>query len=441
VRHIEVRRRAEAWIALAATGVAFAALVLLVFRNVLALVAALAALAIAGGAGWVAATRRGTARTVAAAWMVLALAGGAVALVALGDVDELVLLAAALAVVNAAAPRALRRRRPELVAPRPVRQHASSRAVLLMNPRSGGGKAVAYHLAGEARRRGIETVTLEPGDDLRVLADEVARSADVIGMAGGDGSQALVAQIAAEHGVDYVCVPAGTRNHFALDLGLDRDDVLGALDAFTSGVERHVDLAEVNGRVFVNNVSLGVYAEIVQSAEYRGAKLETVKQMLPSLLGPNATPFDLRFAWPGGGVQRSAQLLLVSNNPYVLDSLVGVGVRPRLDTGKLGIVAVEIAGAAEAGTLISLDALGQVRRFEGWLEWTAEQFEVASGAPVAAGIDGEATVLEPPLRFASAPAALCVRLPAAAEFSPTLVGPARRRAALRALWDVATTRR
>jgi diacylglycerol kinase family enzyme len=296
VRRIEVRRRAEAWIALAAMGVAFAAFVLLVFRNVLALVAALAALA--------------------------------------------------LAVVNAAAPRALRRRRADLVTPRPVRQYASSRAVLLMNPRSGGGKAVAYHLAGEARRRGIETVTLEPGNDLRVLADEVARSADVIGMAGGDGSQALVAQIAAQHGIDYVCVPAGTRNHFALDLGLDRDDVLGALDAFTSGVERHVDLAEVNGRVFVNNVSLGVYAEIVQSEEYRGAKLETVKQMLPSLLGPNATPFDLRFVGPGGGVQRSAQLLLVSNNPYALDGLVGVGVRPRLDTGKLGIVAVEIAGAA-----------------------------------------------------------------------------------------------
>ena len=62
-------------------------------------------------------------------------------------------------------------------------------------------------------------------------------------MAGGDGSQALVAQVAMEHDVAYVCIPAGTRNHLALDLGLDRDDVVGALDAFRAGTERPIDLA------------------------------------------------------------------------------------------------------------------------------------------------------------------------------------------------------
>ena len=91
-------------------------------------------------------------------------------------------------------------------------------------------------------------------------------------MAGGDGSQALVASVAAQRGVAHVVVPAGTRNHFALDLGLDRDDVVGALDAFGPAVERRIDLAEVNGRVFVNNVSLGVYGEITQSEEYRDAE-------------------------------------------------------------------------------------------------------------------------------------------------------------------------
>src|SRR5581483_4738045 len=98
----------------------------------------------------------------------------------------------------------------------------------------------------EARRRGIEAVVLEPGDDLRALAVEAAKRAEVIGMAGGDGSQALVAAEAAKHDAAYVCVPAGTRNHFALDLGVDRDDVVGALDAFTSGLEREIDLARVN---------------------------------------------------------------------------------------------------------------------------------------------------------------------------------------------------
>jgi diacylglycerol kinase family enzyme len=88
-------------------------------------------------------------------------------------------------------------------------------------------------------------------------------------MAGGDGSQALVAAVAAERDIPFVCVPAGTRNHFVLDLGLDRKDVVGALDAYTDGVERRIDLARVGDRVFVNNVSLGVYAAIVQSDDYR----------------------------------------------------------------------------------------------------------------------------------------------------------------------------
>ena len=80
-------------------------------------------------------------------------------------------------------------------------------------------------------------------------------------MAGGDGSQALVASIAAERGVPMVVIPAGTRNHFALDIGLDRDDVVGALDAYGEARERTIDLADVNGRIFVNNVSLGLYAD------------------------------------------------------------------------------------------------------------------------------------------------------------------------------------
>src|SRR5258707_1258717 len=158
--------------------------------------------------------------------------------------------------------------------------------VLIMNLKSGGGKAERFRLAEECERRGIEPIVLGPGDDLLRLADDaVTRGADVIGMAGGDGSQALVATVASRRGVPHVCVPAGTRNHFALDLGLDRDDVVGALDAFADGVERTVDLAAVNGPVFVNNASLGLYAKVVQAPEYRDAKFRTATSMLPDLLG------------------------------------------------------------------------------------------------------------------------------------------------------------
>ena len=132
---------------------------------------------------------------------------------------------------------------------------------------------------------------LDADDDLGSLAvASVGEGADVVGMAGGDGSQAIVAAVAANHAVPFVCVPAGTRNHLALDLGVDRDDLVGALDAFGPARETRIDLATVNGRVFVNNVSLGVYAEIVSSDAYRDAKLETVSRALPDLVGRGSNP-------------------------------------------------------------------------------------------------------------------------------------------------------
>ena len=168
-----------------------------------------------------------------------------------------------------------------------------------MNPWSGGGKVKQFNLVEEAKRRGIEPILLERGLDLRQLAlAAVERGADTIGMAGGDGSQAIVAQVAWEHDLPYVCVPAGTRNHLALDLGLDRDDVTGALDGYTQGIERTIDLATVNGKVFVNNVSIGIYAEIVQSDRYRDAKMKTAAEMLPEMIGPDSDPFDFEFDGP-----------------------------------------------------------------------------------------------------------------------------------------------
>ena len=163
----------------------------------------------------------------------------------------------------------------------------ASHGVLIMNLKSGGGKAERFHLEEECRKRGIEPVVLKPGNDLLDLARQaVDRGADVIGMAGGDGSQALVASIAVERGVPMVVVPAGTRNHLALDLGLDREDVVGALDAFGDARQRPMDLAEVNGHIFVNNVSLGLYATIVRSPEYRDAKVDTTLATLPRCLPP-----------------------------------------------------------------------------------------------------------------------------------------------------------
>ena len=148
--------------------------------------------------------------------------------------------------------------------------------VLLVNPRSGGGKAERAGLAERARERGIDVIVVRSEDEVAALvADAVVRGADVLGIAGGDGSLAIVAASAVAHGLPFVCIPAGTRNHFALDIGVDRRDLVGALDAFTDGIERRIDVAEVNGRLFLNNVSLGIYGDAVRQPAYRDAKART----------------------------------------------------------------------------------------------------------------------------------------------------------------------
>ena len=222
---------------------------------------------------------------------------------------------------------------------------AATRGVLFMNLESGGGKAERFQLVDECTKRGIQPVVLEPGQDwLQVVRDVAASGVDVLGMAGGDGSQAMVGTVAVEMGLPMVVVPAGTRNHLALDLGLDRDDVVGALDGYGEAVERTMDLADVNGHVFVNNVSLGLYAAIVRSAAYRDAKVDTTLATLPQVLGPQSEPFDLRYTGADGAEQRGAHIIQISNNPYGT-TFGGRGSRPRMDTHQLGVVAL-VSGQA-----------------------------------------------------------------------------------------------
>ena len=227
-----------------------------------------------------------------------------------------------------------------------------------------------------------------------------------------------------EHDVAHLCIPAGTRNHFALDLGMDRDDVLGALDAFGPAHERRVDLAQVGHRVFVNNVSLGVYATIVQSSEYREAKVQTAIAMLPDLLGDDGPMSSMRFCGHDGETHNRVPLLLVANNAYTLTRLSGLGTRERLDGGELGVAAIEIGSAAEVAGFVAAEAAGQLARYPGFRVWTAPDFRVEAGGPIEAGVDGEALVLESLLEFRSLPGALRVRIPTHAPgWSPAALRP------------------
>jgi diacylglycerol kinase family enzyme len=357
----------------------------------------LAGLVLASAAAWYGLTRTGGARLLGSGIAILAVGAIVAVLIADGDhVAQALAIVVGLGLMVLAMRSAFRIHVPLRRAPDP--RHPA----LFYNPRSGGGKAEKFHLADEARTRGIEPIELKPGTDLEQLVrDAVAAGADALAMAGGDGSQAVVAMVAAERDLPYACIPAGTRNHFALDLGVDRDDVVGALDAFVGGRERRVDLAEVNGRVFVNNVSIGLYAEAVQQEGYREAKLRTILDTLPEVLGPEGRGLDLRWTGPGGHEHSSGAAILVSNNRYRLGRAVGSGTRPRIDDKLLGI------------TVASLPAGGRRLIQRPWREWSTPTFEVDAGGPIAAGIDGEAVTLDTPLRFKILPAALRVRIAAA----------------------------
>ena len=375
----------------------FAALFGLVHRGARRLLGLIVAVALLGASAWLQADRDGvlTVLVVVGALLTFAAAGAAFR-------------------VRVALPRA----------PRP------QRAVLFFNPRSGGGKAERFALAAEARARGIEPVELAHGKDLEELVrDAVAQGADALAMAGGDGSQAIVAAIAAEHSLPYACVPAGTRNHFAFDLGVDRDDVVGALDALVDGGERVVDLADVNGRVFVNNVSLGIYGEAVQRPGYRNAKLRTLLDTIPDATRAQEEP--VRWTDPDGKQQESRATVLVSNNRYRLGKVIGSGTRPHLDEGLLGIV---VLGERT-------DALVRGTPSEPWREWAAPSFTVEASEPVPAGIDGEAARLDPPLRFSTRPGALKVRIARAHPgASPSAIAPDGVWSGLRALATIAVGR-
>jgi diacylglycerol kinase family enzyme len=389
-------RRLAAIAALAGTSVALAVAAYVFVdefpRGIVVLLALLAAVA----AAWHGVVRRGAPRVVGFALAVLLLVVAAIFLLAGSDRWQLAVIAVAASIGVGAARQAFRpsNRLPAAAVP--------TRPVVFINPRSGDGAAARAGLAEAARERGLRVVLLEPGEDLGELVRSAVREgADGLAMAGGDGSQALVAAIAAEHGLPFVCIPAGTRNHFALDLGVDRDDVVGALDALAPGARgRVVDLAEVNGRTFVNNVSLGAYAEAVSHSGYRESKLGTLLDSVADNLGPDAHPTRLRWRDPDGVEQTSVALMLVTNNPYRLGPVLGAGTRPRLDSAELGVI--DFVSSRQR-------VLAPAPR---WRQLSAAELEIRADGAVPLGIDGEAVTLESPLRFRSRPAALRVLIAA-----------------------------
>ncbi|WP_405678450.1 diacylglycerol kinase family protein [Streptomyces sp. NBC_00868] len=301
----------------------------------------------------------------------------------------------------------LRARKPEGM--RAVPCSLPRHPVLIMNPKSGGGKVGRFGLVERAEALGARVVLLggEGEADLATIARRaVAEGADLLGVAGGDGTQARVAEVAAEHGLPFLAISAGTRNHFAMDLGLDREDPSRCLDALTDGEELRIDLGVVGGRAFVNTASFGVYAQVVQRPEYRDAKAGSILDALPDLLlGYSGRPLD---AQTDDTKLESQQALLVSNNPYSTpDPTSAGGRRPRLDQGSLGVVGIRVGNAAQAA-----DVAVRGARAAGLHVLTSRRIVVTSdGDRIAVAVDGEALTLPAPVTCTIRPGALRVLVP------------------------------
>ena len=439
-------RRALAVLALLSTAALFVMMIAFIAHSLLWLVVSLIGLAVAAAGVWEALTERKLRRAVGLAGLILGVLLIHEALVqAIGGsrhaLPPFAAVVATLAVAAVAAHTALTPDRHEIGRLRPIKRVRPRKPVLLCNPWSGGGKVATFGLADMAAEMGVEVVMLEKGLDLAELArDSVARGADCLGMAGGDGSHALVASIAHEHNIPFVCIAAGTRNHFAHDLGFRKEDPRKGMAAFRGGVERFIDYGTVGDRLFVNNVSMGIYATIVQQDSYRGAKIRTSLEMLPEMLSHQAEPFDLQFTTPDGVEIDDAFVVQVSNNPYVWERSPDFAQRRTMDSGKLGVFAVNARTGGEAAEIVTRAAMGLARQDDRYFhEFTAETFEVRSrGGKVLAGIDGEALELGTPLEFRIHPRSLRMLVP-----EDVMVGATKRRVrgyGLRGLFAVALGR-
>jgi len=261
--------------------------------------------------------------------------------------------------------------------------------VLFVNPSSGKGGPSVEELASAAQALGVRVHVLEEDDDLV----ELARQADeeVLGMAGGDGSLGAVAQVAIDRDLPFVCVPWGTRNHFAIDVGLDADDPLSTLAAFGDGVERRIDVGRVGEQLFLNNVSLGVYARFVHRRERRRQRGETFARLRALLISLKDRRRTERFVVDGQPLRASA--VLVANNEYRVD-LFSIGARERVDEGVL--------------TIYAAHGLRRLR----WTERKAASVKIETRRdPTHAAIDGEPALLDSPLELRIEPGALRLLVP------------------------------
>jgi diacylglycerol kinase family enzyme len=402
---------AQRWLARLSFALAGLAIVILVvfaeLRSLAMFAVGVVAAVVSVAAAYFVLSRRGILRWLSLGLLVL-VPIAVIVIFALGGVLWVAIVSAGVwLLAGVTARQALTGDRPDWRMPEYPAQPPARRPYLIMNSKSGDGKVDRFDLKRKAEALGAEVFLFGgsgPVDVAAIARQAVANGADLLGVAGGDGTQALVAGIAAEHGLPFVVISAGTRNHFALDLGLDRADPARCLGALADGVELRVDLGVINGQTFVNNASFGAYAEIVETPAYRGDKMGTTLNLLPDLLqGHRGATLA---AHVDGTRIEAPQALLVANNPYGTGDIAGLSRRARLDGGLLGVVGITVRTAGQAVDLL------RGSRADAVSVLTTKKIEItADAAQIPVGVDGEALTMSTPVTCTLTPGALRVWVP------------------------------
>lgn len=287
--------------------------------------------------------------------------------------------------------------------------------VLIINPKSGNGRAVKAHVDTVAANMGVEVFFTKKDEKVEVTANRaIQEGADVLGISGGDGSIGAVAKVALKHDLPIVVLPGGTKCHFARDIGLDPKKIIDSLAAF-SGVERRVDAAEINDRIFLNNVSLGLYADIVDHPDYRNHKLRVSWDVMHSIVSGKRDLYDLQFRKGSRRFKRAAEVL-VGVNRYDMVDIFELGHREHLDEGVLQITVVAELNDKLVKNLISrvrVDKLRASAGENGLIQWTDQSLTLSNSLGVIiAGVDGEREKYMSPVKIRVLPKVLRVYVPA-----------------------------
>lgn len=288
-------------------------------------------------------------------------------------------------------------------------------AVLIINPKSGDGRAIKAKIPQKASKLGITTIITKKGDSIEGLARKaVSDGAKILGVSGGDGTLGAVAKVAIEENLPLVVLPGGTRCHFARDVGFDPKEIGDALASFY-GIERRVDVGSINGRIFLNNASFGLYADVVDKPDYRNHKVRTTREVLRSLLNGDTPYYALSFTDDKQKKHRHAAQILVGVNAYETVNIFEFGRRRAMNQGILQITAVTKLTDELIGQMMGTIVLNQ--SFEdsntGHVEqWEAAKFSVNSKSKqLVVGVDGEREEYTAPVTIKILPKALRLMVP------------------------------